>query len=132
MYGENLLIDTQTFIWFVENNSKLPTSIRDIMENKQNELFVSMASLWEAVIKSSLGKLELKRNITETINDVHNVGFRILKIKPQHLITLHGLEQIHRDPFDRMIISQAITENFTLVSSDLVFKQYGLKNLVGI
>jgi PIN domain nuclease of toxin-antitoxin system len=132
MFSENLLIDTQSFIWFVENNPKLPDSVRKTMENKDNDLFVSIASLWEAVIKSSMRKLELKRDITETINCISEVGFSILPIKPQHLIILHGLKQIHRDPFDRIIISQAISENFTIVSSDSVFRQYELNNLICI
>jgi PIN domain nuclease of toxin-antitoxin system len=94
------------------------------MENDRYNLFISIASLWEIVIKSSLGKLILKWNIPEIINGVDKNGFSILQIKPQHLITLHKLEYIHRDPFDRIIISQAITENMSVVSSDKIFSEY--------
>jgi len=124
MTDKNLLIDTQSFIWFVENDPKLPASIRSVMEDEEYSLFISIASLWEIVIKSSLGKLPLKRDIPEIINGVTKNGFSILQIVPQHLITLHGLEYIHRDPFDRIIISQSITENMQLVSSDEIFKKY--------
>jgi PIN domain nuclease of toxin-antitoxin system len=124
MTGKNLLIDTQSFIWFVENNPKLPASIRGVMEDEAYNLFVSIASLWEIVIKSSLGKLVLKKDIPEVINGVSKSGFAILHIRPQHLITLHGLEYIHKDPFDRIIISQAITENMPAVSSDENFDKY--------
>jgi PIN domain nuclease of toxin-antitoxin system len=124
MFSKNLLIDTQTFIWFVENDPKLPVSIRKVMEDDQYNLFISIASLWEIVIKSSLGKLPLQKNIPEMIRDITKNGFFILQIIPQHLITLHGLQYIHRDPFDRIIISQAITENMHVVSSDELFGKY--------
>jgi len=124
MSSKNLLIDTQSFIWFVENDPRLPVSIRNIMEDSKYSLFISIASLWEIVIKSSLGKLPLQKNIPEMIRDITKNGFIILQIIPQHLITLHGLEYIHRDPFDRIIISQAITENMQVVSSDELFVKY--------
>jgi PIN domain nuclease of toxin-antitoxin system len=124
MFNKNLLIDTQSFIWFVENDPKLPVSVRDVMEGNQNNLFISIASLWEIVIKSSLGKLSVQKNIPEMINNVTQSGFSILQIVPQHLATLHSLEYIHRDPFDRIIISQAITENMPVVSSDKLFSKY--------
>ena len=129
MFNENLLIDTQSFIWFVENDPKLPVSIRNVMEDTQYNLFISIASLWEIVIKSSLGKLPMRKNIPDMIKDVTKSGFSILQIIPQHLIALHGLEYIHRDPFDRIIISQAIAENIHVVSSDELFSKYKI-NLV--
>jgi PIN domain nuclease of toxin-antitoxin system len=129
MFNKNLLIDTQSFIWFVENDPKLPVSVRDVMEGEQNNLFISIASLWEIVIKSSLGKLSIQKNISEMIKDVTQSGFSILQIVPQHLVTLHSLEYIHRDPFDRIIISQAITENMQIISSDKLFSKYQI-NLI--
>jgi len=129
MFNKNLLIDTQTFIWFVENDPKLPVSIRNVMEDDRYNLFISIASLWEIVIKSSLGKLPLQKNVPEMIKNITQNGFFLLQIIPQHLITLHGLEYIHRDPFDRIIISQAITENMQVVSSDELFNKYHI-NLV--
>ena len=124
MHNLNLLIDTQSFIWFVENNPKLPEFVRHIMEDEKYNLFISMASLWEIVIKSSLGKLELKKDISDVINNVDNSGFSILHITTQHLITLHGLEYCHKDPFDRIIISQAITEKMPIISSDVNIDKY--------
>jgi PIN domain nuclease of toxin-antitoxin system len=131
MVGKNLLIDTQSFIWFAENDPKLPSTIRNVMEDEQYNLFISIASLWEIVIKSSLGKLHLKKDIPEIINGITQSGFSILQIIPQHLITLHSLEYIHRDPFDRIIISQAIAENMQLVSSDEIFGKYQV-NLIKV
>jgi PIN domain nuclease of toxin-antitoxin system len=119
----NVLIDTQTFVWFFEDNPRLPASIRLYME-KSNGLAVSIASFWEITIKTSLGKLIIPGNITEVMDKALTKGFKILPIKREHLIVLSTLELIHRDPFDRIIIAQAIAENIPLVSSDDIFKQY--------
>jgi PIN domain nuclease of toxin-antitoxin system len=94
------------------------------MEDEKYNLLISIASLWEIVIKSSLGKLLLKRDVPEIINGISKSGFSILHIKPQHLIALHKLEYYHKDPFDRVIISQAITENIPIVTSDENFDEY--------
>jgi PIN domain nuclease of toxin-antitoxin system len=124
MPDKNLLIDTQSFIWFVDDDPKLLNSVRAVMEDGKNSLFISIASLWEIVIKSSLGKLNLKWPVPQIIQGVSKNGFTILQIKPEHLITLHRLEYIHKDPFDRIIISQAITENMQVISTDEIFSRY--------
>jgi PIN domain nuclease of toxin-antitoxin system len=119
-----LLIDTQSLIWFFEGNEKMPLSVRTMMEDAENELAVSIASFWEITIKMSLRKLELSVNLETIINRSMDYGFEILPIKPPHLIALSTLSFHHRDPFDRMIIAQAIAENMSIISSDSVFKFY--------
>ena len=118
-----ILIDTQSFIWFFEDNPRLPASVRLFMES-ENNLAVSIASFWEIAIKTSLGKLSVPENISGLMDKALSNGFQILPIEREHLIVLSTLEFIHRDPFDRIIIAQAIAENMPLVSSDDVFKQY--------
>jgi PIN domain nuclease of toxin-antitoxin system len=118
------LVDTQSFIWFVEDDVKLPAHIRILMENVGNQLVISIASLWEMTIKMSLGKLILSGDIETMIDKVVSNGFTILTIEPKHLIALSTLDFIHRDPFDRIIISQSISEDIPLISSDDVFNQY--------
>jgi PIN domain nuclease of toxin-antitoxin system len=118
------LVDTQSFIWFVEDDAKLPAHIRILMENVGNQLIISIASLWEMTIKMSLGKLILSGDIETMIDKVISNGFTILTIEPKHLIALSTLDFIHRDPFDRIIISQSISEDIPLISSDDVFSQY--------
>ena len=120
------LIDTQSFIWFFENNSQLPSSVRLYME-RSNNLVVSIASFWEITIKASIGKLVIPENIAGLMDKALSKGFVILPIERNHLITLSSLELIHRDPFDRIIIAQAISENMPLVSSDDIFQQYPVK-----
>ena len=117
------LIDSQSFIWFFENNSRLPSSVKTFMERSSN-LFVSIASFWEITIKTSLGKLVIPENVAGLMDKAIFKGFKILPIERSHLITLSTLDLIHRDPFDRIIIAQAITENLALVSSDDIFQQY--------
>ena len=119
----NDLIDTQALIWFCEDNPCLPASVKQYME-RSNGLVVSIASFWEITVKSSLGKLTTVGNISEVMNKAVLKGFKILSIEREHLVVLSSLSFIHRDPFDRLIIAQAIAENMPLVSSDEVFKQY--------
>ena len=118
-----VLIDTQSFIWFFENNPRLPVSVRLFME-RSDSLVVSIASFWEITIKASLGKLVIPENIAGMIDKALVNGFKILPIEREHLIALSTLDLIHRDPFDRIIIAQAIAENMPIVSSDDVFQQY--------
>jgi PIN domain nuclease of toxin-antitoxin system len=91
---------------------------------RSSGLVVSMASFWEITIKVSLGKLIIDGTIADVINNALSKGFKILSIEREHLIVLSTLDLIHRDPFDRIIIAQAIAENMPLISSDDVFKQY--------
>jgi PIN domain nuclease of toxin-antitoxin system len=124
----DILIDSQSFIWFFENNSRLPFSVKIFMEGTNN-LVVSIASFWEIAIKASLGKLVIPENIAGLMDKALFKGFRILPIERNHLITLSTLELIHRDPFDRIIIAQAITENMPVVSSDDIFQQYPIHRI---
>ena len=117
------LIDTQSFIWFFENNPNLPASVRLFMENRSS-LVVSIASFWEITIKTSLGKLTVPESISGLMDKALSKGFKILPIEREHLIVLSTLDLIHRDPFDRIIIAQAIAENMPVISSDDIFKQY--------
>ena len=118
------LVDTQSFIWFVEDDPKLPASVDVLMEQADTQLIISIASLWEMTIKMSIGKLALSGDIATMLNRVTDNGFTIMPIEPKHLITLSTLDFMHRDPFDRIIISQSISEGIPLISSDDVFSQY--------
>jgi PIN domain nuclease of toxin-antitoxin system len=122
-----ILIDTQAFIWFVENDKQLPSILKKELENIDNSIIISIASLWEMTIKISLDKLHLGCDIAEMIEKVHHNGFEILPILPIHIIKLSTLEYFHRDPFDRIIIAQALSENMVIVCSDKMFDGYKVK-----
>ena len=121
-----ILLDTQAFIWFVENDKQLPVNIKKDLENRNSLIVISIASLWEMAIKMSLDKLHLSCGIEEMIEKVYNNGFEILPILPEHIIKLSSLKYFHRDPFDRIIIAQGLIENLQIVSSDKIFDEYGV------
>ena len=121
-----LLLDTHTFLWFVNADKKLPKNTSDMIEEDQS-VFVSIASFWEITIKNSLGKLDLDIQVTDLMSSCADDGLTILPIKASHLEVLKTLPWIHRDPFDRLLISQAISEDLTFVTVDENIKKYDLK-----
>jgi PIN domain nuclease of toxin-antitoxin system len=121
------LIDTQSLLWFVENDEKLPLKIKSVMEDDNSCLITSIASLWEIAIKTSIKKLVLSVEFDVFIEKILLNGFEILPIEYSHLITLTTLEFPHRDPFDRIIIAQAIAEKMQIISSDDIFGRYPVK-----
>jgi PIN domain nuclease of toxin-antitoxin system len=119
-----LLLDTHTFLWFLEGNNNLSIKARKSIESPENLKFVSIASIWELAIKLNLGKLTLDIGLQGLKNELLKNNFEILPLDFEHISTLTKLEAIHKDPFDRIIISQAITENLTLISMDANFSSY--------
>lgn len=124
-----ILLDTHAFIWFVEDDPQLTDSTKRIIEKQTNEIFLSIASIWEISIKMQLQKLEINRTIEEIIDLVTANGFELLPILPEHIIRLTTLEFHHRDPFDRIIIAQGLSENQEIVSRDKIFDDYGVKRI---
>jgi len=121
----NILIDTQSIIWFAENNPQLSKSARSAMEDTNNICFVSMASYWEISIKMNLGKLDIKGLLlSEFWDEVVENDFSTLDIRRKHILENEKLISFHRDPFDRLIISQAIAEKMPIVSNDSAFDAY--------
>lgn len=108
-----LLLDTHAFLWFIEGNSTLSELARNLIEEQANQRFLSVASLWEIAIKSSIGKLELKMTLTELVErEVYGNAIELLEIQPEHLDELTKLPFHHRDPFDRLILAQSLTRIF--------------------
>lgn len=124
-----LLLDTHTFIWFVEDDSYLPQKLKLLIEEPQNEIFLSIVSLWEMAIKIQLKKLNINKSINEIINFSIENGFILLPILPEHIIRLSQLEFHHRDPFDRMIIAQGLAEQQKIVGKDITFDKYNANRI---
>lgn len=122
-----ILLDTHAFIWFVEDDNQLPQNIKKIIEMQENEIFLSIASIWEMAIKIQLGKLDIQKTIEEVIDLITLNGFQFLPILPNHIIRMSTLYLYHRDPFDRIIIAQALTESAIVFSKDIVFDDYGVE-----
>ena len=123
------LLDTQAIIWTLEDNPQLPESVKDAIEDTQNTIAITIVSLWEIAIKRGINKLKLKAELAEIQEQVASKQVTILPITIEHLTTLESLEyrENHKDPFDRLIISQAMTENLTLITNDPHFSKYPVK-----
>ncbi len=120
-----ILMDTHAFLWFIEGDNNLSDAARSLIENNQYQKRLSIASLWEMSIKASLNRLELKTTFPNLIqNYVCNNGFDILSINAEHLEQLKRLPYYHKDPFDRLIIAQSLTENIPILTKDELFKRY--------
>ncbi len=120
-----ILLDTHVLIWLVEGDKNLSTVARSAIEDEDNSLYLSIASLWEITIKLSLGKLDLQLSVDEMVESfLIPGGIEILQIEIGHLSILRDLPLHHRDPFDRLIIAQAQAEKMTLISADGVFDLY--------
>ena len=118
------LIDTHTFLWFVAGAENLSKTAKEHIANNDNQIFISIASLWEMAIKNSLGKLDINGGYETVINDVIANDIQIVAINFQHTLIQNKLPFYHRDPFDRIIIAQAIAEKIDLISIDTVFDDY--------
>ena len=123
-----LLLDTHTFLWFVNDPTRLPEKVNAEIETVES-VYVSIASFWEITIKSSLGKLDLPAPISQMMKDCELLDFSILPIKSGHLEKLLTLPWHHRDPFDRLLISQAQAENLKLVTIDENISRYDVETL---
>jgi len=122
-----LLLDTHALIWFFNGDSKLSDRAKEAFLNRDNKLYFSKASLWEITIKISLGKLMLAENwLTVIEKEMVSNGIQWLEIEIDHCEILTELPFHHRDPFDRLLISQAISESMGIVSIDGQFSQYPL------
>ncbi len=125
-----ILLDTHALIWFFEGNLRLPAAARGLIADRQNLKTVSIASLWEMAIKISIGKLTLSLPLDEFIaRRVVTSQALILPVEVSHLIAVCSLPFHHKDPFDRLLIAQALTENIPLISADAAFDAYGVQRI---
>jgi PIN domain nuclease of toxin-antitoxin system len=121
-----LLLDTQAFLWFVTGDARLTRRARRAMEDEDAEMILSAASVWEIAIKAGLGRLTLPASVEEYIAEKVEAGFRVLSIDWTHAAAVERLPRHHRDPFDRLLISQALAESLPVVTNDPAFGAYGV------
>lgn len=122
----NILLDTHAFIWYSEDDSKLPESIKTEIETA-DRVCISIASLWEIAIKLSIGKLSLRSNYESIESSLEPAGIILLPISFADTVRVMNLPLHHRDPFDRILIAQAINNSLTLVSCDAAFTAYPIQ-----
>jgi PIN domain nuclease of toxin-antitoxin system len=123
-----LLLDTHTLLWWLEENPSLPAAARKLIAHKNHEVLVSAASAWEIATKVRLGKLPIAIDLAHDFSAyLKRERFDTLAVTAEHGIRAGLLPGPHKDPFDRMLIAQALAENLTFVSNDAVFDGYGVK-----
>lgn len=120
-----LLLDTHIVIWTLQDNDKLNQKSRKTIEQAEI-VYVSVASLWEIAIKSALGKLKFNLQPDELREAIINSGFEILAIQAEHIEPLYNLPNHHRDPFDRILMAQSLSEPLCLMTHDQQFSEYNL------
>ena len=123
-----LLLDTHALLWFLGDDPKLSAAAKAAMESER-DVYISIGSFWEIAIKESLGKLQLPVTISELIENSIRIGFTVLPIKADHLALLKTLPRIHGDPFDRLLICQAMSEKAALITMDENIGKYGVEIL---
>lgn len=120
-----LLLDTHTFLWFIEGDPNLSDTARSLIEDEGNQRFLSSASLWEMSIKVSISKLALQMSFTDLVTQqVYGNAIEVLEVRPEHLDVLAKMPFHHKDPFDRLIIAQSIVESIAVISKDSEFGKY--------
>ncbi len=120
-----LLLDTHTLLWFVEGSPRLSRHARAAIEDRTNALSLSAASLWEIGIKTGAGRLLLLRPLRDLIDDLPQMDITILPIEPRHVLRVAALPNLHGDPFDRMLVAQALEDGFAILSADVTLDAYG-------
>jgi len=118
------LLDTHVLLWAAGNSERLSVEVQDLLSNPENELFFSAASLWEIAIKHSLGRDDFRVSARLLRRGLLDNGYIELPINSEHAVSIDSLPMIHKDPFDRMLVAQAIVEGIMLLTADSLVAQY--------
>jgi PIN domain nuclease of toxin-antitoxin system len=119
-----LLLDTHLLLWAAGPSPHLSSAARQLIDDPDNELLASAASLWEIAIKSALGRPDFRVEPLTFRRNLLNNGYRELPVTGEHAVMIASLPPLHRDPFDRILLAQSIVEGITLLTSDLRLAQY--------
>ncbi len=118
------IVDTHLLLWAAAASPRLPMEAHSIMNNDDNELFFSAASIWEVAIKQNLGRKDFKVDARLLRRGLLDNGYSELPIDSEHAVTLDTLPDLHKDPFDRILVAQAISEGITLLTADTAVAKY--------
>lgn len=125
-----LLLDTHTLLWMCDCSERLSVQAASALQNPRNDLFLSVASWWEIAIKVGLGKLDLRSDWSTAIKrEMRHNGVGWLSVRPEHCERIPRLPFHHRDPFDRLLVAQALCEELSIVTADPHFDSYGVATI---
>jgi len=119
-----ILLDTHVLLWVAGDPKQLSAQARKLLEDPQNQLYFSVASLWEISIKNKLGRTDFKVDLPVLRRNLLDYGFEEITINSAHTLAVEALPNIHKDPFDRMLVAQTIVEGITLMTADSVVAEY--------
>lgn len=120
-----VLLDTHLLLWSVARSRRLPKAARSIILDAANEVFYSAASVWEIAIKSALRRTDFKADPAALVRALAQSGFSELPVTAAHAVRVAGMQAIHRDPFDRLLVAQSLAEPMTLLTNDKALVRYG-------
>lgn len=120
------LLDTNVALWAAISDTRLTKRAKEFLESKDAEPYLSAASLWELAIKTQIGKLTILGTLEEFVARISKTQLRTLPIMPEHVLVIAKLPLLHKDPFDRILIAQSISERMPIVSSDHKISQYSV------
>lgn len=125
-----LLLDTQIFLWFLSDESRIAANARQAIKSSENSVLVSAASVWEIAIKASIGRLGIARaDVMKLLRLIDTAGFDELPVLARHAVAVRTLPMHHRDPFDRLLVGQALAEDLVLVTTDPAIRAYDVLTL---
>jgi PIN domain nuclease of toxin-antitoxin system len=119
-----LLLDTHVALWALMDDRRLGTAARNTIADPDNAVFISAASMWEIAIKYALGRSGVPFPATDAIDYFTQAGYQFLDVRPVHAAAVERLPPLHADPFDRMLIAQALTEPMRLITHDKTLSEY--------
>ena len=125
----NILLDTHTFLWYLQDSKELSSKAAEILEDSSNTLWLSIASLWEISIKLGLGKLSLQNSFSELEEVLQQLKIEVLPITFADTERYLNLPLHHRDPFDRILVAQAMNHSLILISRDPAFDAYSIQRV---
>jgi PIN domain nuclease of toxin-antitoxin system len=124
-----LLLDTHAFIWWDSDPQQLSPTALAALQDPANSVWFSVVSVWEIVIKTQLGKLTLRLPLPDIVAQQQANGLQVLAVTPPHSLAVEALPSVHKDPFDRLLVAQAMVEGAELVSADAIFSHYPVRLL---
>jgi PIN domain nuclease of toxin-antitoxin system len=125
-----VLLDTHTFLWWVADDPQISVTAKNIITNPDNDIYLSVVSAWEIIIKVGIGKLSLCEPPEIYIpTRIASNQFEILPVQISHILKINSLPNFHKDPFDRLLIAQSLVENFSLITLDSAIAQYPVQTI---